>query len=233
LTRGFWVPGRAWFLSLPLGPPSTLSAEVQQSISCWLVTSIQYQNLKFLVLHAYVSCMPLCVMLRHRCNFILEGSGLLGCDTMLFNELLLNMSKECSNFNFRWQAVQEMFLDYPSTENEGTMFIGNIQELLIPEYLHSQQQCHKNIRPCSFIMTMRSFTSTVNIMSAMLCTRTFSVNTTVEICGRTVAAAQSCPTSFLTWGVLKKFYLKSLICLINAIFFCLNLYLHKYGNRST
>jgi hypothetical protein len=36
-------------------------------------------------------------VLRHRCNFIPEGSGVLGCYTML----LLNMSEEYSNFNFR------------------------------------------------------------------------------------------------------------------------------------
>jgi len=47
-------------------------------------------NLKFLVLLVHVCGM----VLRHRCNFILEGSGLLGCDTMSFNEVLLNMSKE-------------------------------------------------------------------------------------------------------------------------------------------
>jgi hypothetical protein len=49
---------------------------------------------------------------------------------MSFNEVLLNMSKECSNFSFRGQAVQELFLDCPSTENEGTVYIGNVQELL-------------------------------------------------------------------------------------------------------
>lgn len=78
-----------------------------------------------------MSVVYLCGMvLRHRCNLILEGSGLLGCDTMSFNEVLLNMSKKCSNFSFKGQAVQEMFLDCPSTENEGTVYIGNVQELL-------------------------------------------------------------------------------------------------------
>jgi hypothetical protein len=70
------------------------------------------------------------MVLRQRCNFILEGSGLLGYDTVLFNEVLLNMSKECSNFRFRGLAVQEIFLDCPSTESEGTVYIGNVQELL-------------------------------------------------------------------------------------------------------
>jgi hypothetical protein len=51
---------------------------------------------------------------------------------MSFNEVLLNMSKECSNFTFRGQAVQEIFLDCPSNENEGTVYLGNVRNYSHP-----------------------------------------------------------------------------------------------------
>jgi hypothetical protein len=70
------------------------------------------------------------VVLRHRYKFILEGSSLLGCDTMSFNEVVLNISKECSTFIFRGQAVHEVFLDCLSPEKEGIMFLRNVWNYL-------------------------------------------------------------------------------------------------------
>jgi hypothetical protein len=126
------------------------------------------------------------VVLRHRYNFFLEGSGLLGCDTLSFNEVVLNISKECSTFIFRGQAVQEVFLDCLTPENEGIMFLGNVWNYLPNTVSHPrtpQQHCHENIRSCSCIITIKYFISTVNIMSAMCCSRTFNMNKTVDICG--------------------------------------------------
>ena len=170
-------------------------------ISCWPVTPIQYQNLKFLVLHVHVCGM----VLRHRCNFILEGSGLLGCDTMSFNEVLLNMSKEMQQLQLQGTSSPRNILGLPKHwkwkhcvhwKCSGTTHI--------PEHLNSQQQCCKNIRSCSFIITIQYFTSTVNIVSAMFCSKTFNVNKTVEICSPTVAAAQSCLTVSSPEGYLRK-----------------------------
>jgi hypothetical protein len=53
------------------------------------------------------------MVLRHRCNFILEGSGLLGCDTMSFNEVLLNMSKEMQQLQLQGTSSPRNILGLP------------------------------------------------------------------------------------------------------------------------
>lgn len=135
-----------------------------------------------------------------------------------------------------------IFLDFPSAENEGTVYIGNVQELLASQ--NTWILNNSAVRTWLFQLhhyhthTILHFYCKYHVCHVLLQNIHCDQNS-----GNLWSHSSSC--SVLPYqlphlrGTWRKINLKSLMCLIckymyiQIIFFFLNLYLHKYSNRST